>query len=213
MKFRVRSLSCSSLFFAAVLSVISATSASAVVLVDTGIQTLLSTDPTTLGRISRNGVPSDWSASKAFPGDINATTSYHYQLVTIHVMNTPFIQVSIDEPGVVFFAAAYLDSFVPGSFSTNYLGDAGATGNIFGNPAFFQIVVPAGHDLVLFVEDTIPANGGVGHSYRLLVEGFIDTEFTDPPAGVPGPIIGAGLPGLVMALSGLLALRRRRMAA
>lgn len=35
-------------------------------------------------------------------------------------------------------------------------------------------------------------------------------SFTIEPAAVPGPIAGAGIPGLVMALSGLVAWRRRR---
>jgi hypothetical protein len=40
--------------------------------------------------------------------------------------------------------------------------------------------------------------------------GGCTTTFFTTPTGVPGPIVGAGLPGLVMACGGLVALARRR---
>jgi hypothetical protein len=185
-------------------------SASALVLFDSGPQTISFPDSTTLGRISRDGVPSDWSASKAFPGILNATTSYNYDTFVIHVTDTPYIQISVDEPNSAStFTAAYLDSFNPSSLATNYLGDLGASGNSFGNPGFFQVIVPAGHDLVLFVESTTLAAGPYG--YSLLVEGFIDNQFTDPTAAVPEPSTWAMMI-LGFAAVGFMAYRRRSSA-
>jgi hypothetical protein len=181
MRFGVR------LVVAAVLSAVAAAPAFALTLFASGSDTLKLADPVALGRLTRDGVPSDWSASKAFPGVISPTTVFHYTTFVVPVTNTPFIQISVDDPDTVVFAAAYLDNFNPPNFSTNYLGDAGSSGNQFGNPGFFQVVVPVGHDLVLVVEETTAPNGGLGHPFDVLVEGFIDAEFTDPTAAVPEP--------------------------
>ena len=172
-----------------------AASGEAATLFDT-TSTLLGTDPTQLGRLSRTNIPSDWSATKAFPGLVNTSTSYHYQTFTVNAGLTPYIQVSIDDPGARLFTAAYLNSYNPASQSTNYLGDAGFSGNPFGNPNFFQVVVPVNQDVVIVVEDTTTGSGGVGQTFGLLVEGFLDTNYTEPTT-VPEPstvlIGGAGL--------------------
>ena len=93
--------------------------ANALVLVDfaTGVGSLNTSSPTELGRISRDGVPSDWSSQKAFPGTLNAATAYRYQLATIsfapNATQDVYYQISIDDPSAVMFGAAYLDSFKP----------------------------------------------------------------------------------------------------
>ena len=56
-----------------------ASQANALVILNTS-STLLISDPTQLGRMTRNGVASDWSASKAFPGVTNPGVTYNYQV-------------------------------------------------------------------------------------------------------------------------------------
>src|ERR1041385_4081743 len=149
------------------------------------------TDPTQLGRLSRNGVPSDWSASKPFPGVINTGTTYHYKTYLVDPGIASFIQIDFLDLNNLAntFVSAYDTTYLPNSaggpnfgFDTNYLGDPGFSGNFFNNdPNFFQVIVPSGHKLLVVVNDATAGNGGLGNSYELTVEGFIDNQFTDPP--------------------------------
>src|SRR5689334_19672918 len=100
------------------------------------------TDPTQMGRLSRDGVPSDWSATKPFPGVLNTTTAYHYHAYLIDVGLAPFIQIILDSNSVNLFVSAYDTAYLPNSagapnfgFNLNYLGDAGFSGDPFpGDP-------------------------------------------------------------------------------
>ena len=175
-----------------VLLLLAAGTARAVPILDV-TSALLAGDPTQLGRLSRNGIPQDWANSEPFPGVINPTTVYNYHVYSVNVGITPFVQVSFDSVPANTFVSAYLDSYDPTNLATNWLGDAGFSGNLFGvDPVFFQVVVPINHDLMVVVNTT--ALAGLGQEYRLLAEGFIDTEYTEP---VPEPdtllLSGGGL--------------------
>jgi hypothetical protein len=171
-------------------------------------------DPTQLGRLSRNGIPQDWAGDEAFPGVINTTTAYHYHAFVVDVGDTPFIQINLDSLSLNTFVSAYDTAYLPNSagapffgFNTNWLGDAGFSGNAFpGDPLFFQVVAPAHHNLLVIVNNTAAANVGVGDPFRLQVEGFLDSEFTEP---VPEPAT------LFLSATGLalLALKRSRTGA
>jgi hypothetical protein len=173
-------------------------------------------DPTQQGRLSRNGIPQDWANTETFPGAINAATTYHYRTFVVDPITIalgPFIQISLDDQGPTqgnLFASAYFTSYVPNSvatgnlgFDTNWLGDAGLSGNFFvTDPAFFQVTVPLGDSLVVVVNNTAGGNGGVGEQFNLLVESFSDTSFSPahvaPDAGSSALLLGLGLAGLVL---------------
>jgi len=167
-------------------------------------------DPVQLGRLSRNGILQDWAGTELFPGVTDTTTAYHYHVYTVNVGITPFIQVNFDSVSDNTFISAYDTSYVPNSagspffgFNTNWLGDAGFSGNFPPpNPLFFQVLIPVNHNLLLVVNNTAAANVGVGDPFRLIVEGFVDSEYTDPvPVPEPATVFltasGLALLGLI----------------
>jgi hypothetical protein len=200
----------------AVLLLLAATSARATSILDvTGALTLA--DPTQLGRLSRNGVPQDWAGGEGpFPGVLNPATTYHYHTYFVGTGGTPFIQISVDSLSAFTFFSAYDTSYLPNSaggpnfgFDAHWLGDAGTSGDLVpGDPLFFQVVVPLGHTLAIVVNNTAAGNVGVGDPFHLIVEGFTDTEFTDPTADTPIPAPEPAT--LLLGATGLAAIARAR---
>jgi hypothetical protein len=192
-----------------VMIALAATTARAAVLLDVSSALSLS-DPFQLGRLSRNGVPQDWTGGEPFPGVINPTTSYRYHTYAVNVGLTPFVQVLFDSISTDTFISAYDTSYLPGSggapnlgLNVNWLGDAGVSGNSPSvDPLFFQVLTQTNHLLVLVVSETVGANTGVGDPFHLTAEGFVDSEFNDVPE--PGSLL-LGSIGV-----GLATLQRRR---
>jgi hypothetical protein len=162
-------------------------------------------DPTQLGRISRNGVPSDWSGLKVFPGIINPSTVYNYHTYSVNSGVTPFIMITIDSVPGNTFASAYLPSYNPSNvppnngLDVNYIGDAGRSGNFFGvDPVSFEVYVPV-HTNFLVVVNT-SANAGIGQPFTITVQGFLDDQFTSTPEPSSLILLGSG----VLAAAGLI---------
>ncbi|BDC49130.1 hypothetical protein F183_A14460 [Bryobacterales bacterium F-183] len=174
------------------------------ILLDTGAIAFDGTGPTFTSRPFRDSTPSDWSTAKAFPGLAGAVGPFFYTTITIPLATGApvYVQVSTDDPFGTVFVSAYHTSFTPGpGFPTgaNYLGDAGLSGNPFGNPGFFQVIVPADAPLVLLLTRPTP---GVGSPFAVLVEGFADSNF----APLPEPMAY----GLSLSVVGVAMLVRRK---
>ena len=173
---------------------------------------VMTTDPTQVGRLNRNGVPQNWGGVETYPGVNPATTSttYHYTTYFINVGITPFIQIDFSGSSNN-FVSAYLGSYNPASLSTNWLGDAGFSGNFFGTDVlFFDVKAALNSVIEIVVNNTAANNVGVGDPFHLIVEGYIDSEFTPSAVRVPEPstLLLCFLP--LVALLGRETWKRRR---
>jgi hypothetical protein len=173
-------------------------------ILDTGA-ILFASSGTQFGRLTRDGVPSDWASPKAFPGVFGAPAARAYELFAVNSGPYPYLQILLDDPTVALFASAYLGAYTPVNsppnfgLNVNYLGDAGLS-QFLGNPSFFQIVV-APFTTVLIPINEVNPGGGSGAPFSLLVEGFFDTNFNDtvPPVPEPGSLILFGTAATLLA--------------
>jgi hypothetical protein len=143
---------------------------------------LISTDPLENSRLGRNGVAGVCSSAKGCPGGFD-TTPRHYDTFSFANSSavTECLTITLDQsscPGSL-LGAAYLDSFDPNNLCTNYLGDEGASPPV----GSFSVNVPAGHNLIVAIEEVAAIGSLCPTGYSGSVSGFID-ETPDNVASV-----------------------------
>lgn len=107
------------------------------------------------------------------------------------------------------FFRFFIDADGPGSGGYVQLGADHNFGNGFHTFVLPSYIDVGTTDYFQIVNGTTGAPNGQGNASS---EGQIELASVTIRA-VPGPVVGAGLPGLIMAIGGLLAWRRRRVAA
>ncbi len=150
---------------------------------------ITSADRIQQGRLSRNGIPQDFAADEPFPSAINLTTSYRYATFFVNVGSTPYVSISIDTPDGNEFGSVYQTSYAPNGtiagFQNHWLGDAGGSNftfdnfNPFSDSSYMDVVAALNSTIVIVVNTTAAAFGGVGSLFTLSVQGSSDADFTN----------------------------------
>lgn len=164
-------------------------------------------DPAADARIFGDGVTSTWAFQKSWPGFAPQEPPFNYDLLEIAFAPNSHQDVyyeiwwrNLDElnPHLV----AYRDSYDPEDVSANYLGDAGFAPSQVSPGLSFQVIVPAGHSLVLLFSGRGPGAQALPAEYLYLVNAYSDADrnenFVSPipePASWAMMIGGFGLVG------------------
>ncbi|WP_419804637.1 hypothetical protein [Terriglobus sp.] len=175
---------------------------------------------TELGRPSRNGQPQTWTHEEAFPGVLSTSTGTTYFYNTYTISNSLFnpnnyldISFTDELASGLLFISAYSNSYNPNARDQNWLGDLGFASNSYGpNSLFFDVVMPAGQDLVLVVNTTGGGTVGTGRPFDVAINGYTDTEYHEAditpyvaPAPEPSTFVELGT-----ALVAVIGIGRRR---
>jgi hypothetical protein len=169
--------------------------------ITSGEVTLDAGDSTQTGRVFRNAIPSEWGATKAFPGITSNTSTFNWESVAFNTGAFNQIQISYSfargDGNTNIFGVAYGASYNPADLAAGYLGDPGSSvTQSFPGPQVFRLDTALNADILLvFSTSSTTGFGTVGYT----VEGF--------SSAVPEPAT-FGCLGLGLALFALK-LRRR----
>lgn len=131
------------------------------------------------GRLNRNGVSSSCAAPKTCqifdPANLRAFDAYKIPNASGQDVCA---SINLNAPANTtcnMQSNAYLDTYVPSSICTGYLGDPGLSLGVPPTPTNFSVTVPAGHTLIVVVQTTNP--GETGCAYTLTVAGNLCVQF------------------------------------
>lgn len=134
------------------------------------------------GRISRAGIPQDWTGGEVFGGVINPTVTYYYATFALNVGSLNYLDINVDSVSTNTFLSVYQGSFDPLNLALNWLGDSGTSRNYFGTDPLFVDVVAAMNSVVYLVMTTTNVGtSALADPFTLLVSAYPDSSFNSAP--------------------------------
>ena len=162
-----------------------------------------------VGRLGRNAVVSVCGTAKACPGPLGAGPRLYDMYTFTNGPGAACVTIattaSCPSPANDIIPAAYLGSYDPTNFCTNYLGDPGGSPGAIGNS--FSVNLAANATLVVVIQE---ANAGLAgcSGYTVTVSGLVGSGTGPGPCG-PAPTVvsekvhgGAGTFSIPMPLTG-----------
>lgn len=131
------------------------------------------------GRLNRNGIGSTCAAPKTcLIFDATGARAFDAYQIPNQSGQDACVTIGLNAPSETtcnMQSNAYLDTYVPGTICTGYLGDPGLSLGVPPTATSFSVTVPAGHTLIVVVHTTNP--GETGCAYTLNILGDLCLQF------------------------------------
>lgn len=146
----------------------------------------------------------------AGPSLLSASALGSHSGVSTDTLKLYFLATDLSPGGNLTFMSQFTSNARGGNlsvFESTYLGLPTAPGTGLGSAAYPPLL---GLNSSVFSVLGVPAGFSLTAEIDITATGAQASNSTVEVSAVPGPVLGAGLPGLIMACGGLLALARRR---